>query len=302
MVPCEVNGLKLNFVFDTGAAAVSLSSSVADFMLNNGYLKNEDIFDKVVMRQADGSTYSSYQVKLRTIKIGGFVLHDVIGVITPHQDAPLLLGQSAIQKLGKVSMKGNYLLIDKNKRTVYKNSEKDISFLGLKQWTSYDECYKRLCTKYGEYKVLRNEVNGMPSLSIENDIFNGILFDEIVLFFDDGYLNSVELKSYFEKKDRNLIVKKRDDIYRAYAKKYTSIKKYQSSPRDFCNYYMGYENRMNVKDYLKYPIHLYVYTEQLQNLIDDEWFESEYYCVSLTYWPSNHIELFKKNPGEHDDF
>ena len=45
-IPCEVNGLRLRFILDTGASAVSLSLTEAEFMLKNGYLKKNDILGK----------------------------------------------------------------------------------------------------------------------------------------------------------------------------------------------------------------------------------------------------------------
>ncbi|MCK5641516.1 MAG: retropepsin-like domain-containing protein [Gammaproteobacteria bacterium] len=42
-MPCEVNGLKLRFIFDTGASDISLSLTEAVFMLKNGYLSENDI-------------------------------------------------------------------------------------------------------------------------------------------------------------------------------------------------------------------------------------------------------------------
>lgn len=44
-VPCEVNGLRLKFIFDTGASSVSLSLDMAVFMLENDYLNENDIYD-----------------------------------------------------------------------------------------------------------------------------------------------------------------------------------------------------------------------------------------------------------------
>ena len=42
-VPCEMNGVKLNFIFDSGASDVSISLTEAQFMLKNGHMKIEDI-------------------------------------------------------------------------------------------------------------------------------------------------------------------------------------------------------------------------------------------------------------------
>ena len=53
-MPCEVNGLKMKFIFDTGAANVCLSMTEAQFMLKNGYLNYADFIGKVNVRLADG--------------------------------------------------------------------------------------------------------------------------------------------------------------------------------------------------------------------------------------------------------
>ena len=42
-IPCTINGLKMNFVFDTGASDVSISITEALFMLKNGYLQESDL-------------------------------------------------------------------------------------------------------------------------------------------------------------------------------------------------------------------------------------------------------------------
>jgi tetratricopeptide (TPR) repeat protein len=51
-------------------------------------------------------------VVLRDVEIGGLHLKNVDAVIIEGQNVPLLLGLSAIQKLGKVTLSGNRLIID----------------------------------------------------------------------------------------------------------------------------------------------------------------------------------------------
>ena len=41
-VPCIVNGLRMRFIFDTGAANVCISETMANYMLENDYLQKED--------------------------------------------------------------------------------------------------------------------------------------------------------------------------------------------------------------------------------------------------------------------
>ena len=41
-MPCEVNGLRMKFIFDTGASSVCISATEALFMIKNGYLEDSD--------------------------------------------------------------------------------------------------------------------------------------------------------------------------------------------------------------------------------------------------------------------
>ena len=54
-IPCEVNGLKLRFIFDTGASNVCISLTEATFMLKNGYLDANDVVGNGKSQIADGS-------------------------------------------------------------------------------------------------------------------------------------------------------------------------------------------------------------------------------------------------------
>jgi len=117
-VPCKVNGLNLRFIFDTGASNVSISLSEATFMLKNGYLEENDIVGKGKFQTADGRLIENTHIILREVEIGGMKLYNVDAVVINNIDAPLLLGQSAIQKLGKVQLQGDELLILSGKANI----------------------------------------------------------------------------------------------------------------------------------------------------------------------------------------
>lgn len=127
-VPCKVNGLKLKFIFDTGASSVSISSTIANMMFENGYLSEEDILGSGKTQIANGDIINNTIINIREIEISGLHLKDVRAVVIHQQTAPLLLGQSAIQKLGKVSIVGNRLLIDQiSTQNPYKETGKRLS-------------------------------------------------------------------------------------------------------------------------------------------------------------------------------
>lgn len=101
MVPCKVNGLPLNFIFDTGASDLSLSITEAIFMLKNGYLAEEDFLGTEYFKLANGDIEEGTIVLIKNIEIAGYTLTNIKASISHNLDAPLLLGQSALSQLGK---------------------------------------------------------------------------------------------------------------------------------------------------------------------------------------------------------
>lgn len=103
-IPCTINGLQLKFIFDTGASDVSISSVEAAFMLKNSYLKDKDIVGKAYYSTATGEIHEGTKVILREIKIGDAILRDVEASVTHSQQAPLLLGQSVMERFGVIAI------------------------------------------------------------------------------------------------------------------------------------------------------------------------------------------------------
>ena len=99
-VDCSVNGLALNMIFDTGASDVSISKVEADFMLKNNYLSKNDIKGKQYYQTADGGISEGTVITLKEVRIGDAVLHNVDASVVKSQKAPLLLGESVLQKFG----------------------------------------------------------------------------------------------------------------------------------------------------------------------------------------------------------
>lgn len=102
MIPCKVNGLPLKFIFDTGASDVSISMSEAIFMIKNGYLTEKDIKGSEFYSIANGEIQEGTTINLKVVEISGLKLYNVKASIVHSLEAPLLLGQSALQKLGRI--------------------------------------------------------------------------------------------------------------------------------------------------------------------------------------------------------
>lgn len=114
LVPITVNGLNLDFIFDTGASSISLSSAEAMVMLRQGQITQEDIVGQQKFQDATGGVTVGTIVLLRTVQIGDITLENVEASVVDNIQAPLLLGQTALAKFGKVTIDYNHNTIEFN--------------------------------------------------------------------------------------------------------------------------------------------------------------------------------------------
>lgn len=103
-VKCQINGLPLHFVFDTGASDVTLSMTEASFMMKNGYLSGNDVIGSQRYVDADGDISVGTVINLKDVNFGGQTLKNVRASVVRNQKAPLLLGQSVLGRLGKIEI------------------------------------------------------------------------------------------------------------------------------------------------------------------------------------------------------
>lgn len=114
LVPINVNGLDLKFIFDTGASSICISSAEATVMVRQGKITREDILGQQQFQDATGNVSVGTVINLKTVEIGGVVLHNVEATVVDNIQAPLLLGQTALAKFGKISIDYDDLTIEFN--------------------------------------------------------------------------------------------------------------------------------------------------------------------------------------------
>jgi clan AA aspartic protease (TIGR02281 family) len=119
-VKCQINNLPLHFIFDTGASDVSMSAVEATFMLKNDYLSPNDISGKQRYMTADGEISEGTVINLRKVNFGGLTLDNIKASVIKNQNAPLLLGQSILNRLGKIE-------IDNDKKVIKVTYKEEIS-------------------------------------------------------------------------------------------------------------------------------------------------------------------------------
>lgn len=103
-ISVTINGVEMYFIFDTGAGLISISQSVADDLYRKGKLQESDFIGKGQFSDANGDITEGTIINLSSVVIGNRELNNVQACVIQGQNAPLLLGQSALQKFGKVSI------------------------------------------------------------------------------------------------------------------------------------------------------------------------------------------------------
>lgn len=104
MIPVDINGVSMHFIFDTGASMISISSTEAIFLYKQGKLTAEDILGKTNFMDANGDISEGTIIVFREVRIGNKLLTNVQASIVNNLEAPILMGQSALEKFGKISI------------------------------------------------------------------------------------------------------------------------------------------------------------------------------------------------------
>lgn len=109
-IPCEVNGLTLNFRFDSNLSTALISQIDASFMLKNRYISKDDVSIKGKM-SANGTIPEKSTIIIRSIKIGSKEITNILATVTSETETSLTLGKLAISQIGQYSIDGRYLTL-----------------------------------------------------------------------------------------------------------------------------------------------------------------------------------------------
>jgi clan AA aspartic protease (TIGR02281 family) len=100
VVAAEINGIKLDFMVDSGAATVMVPAGVLERMRRDGTVTNEDILDPQIFTIADGTHRTWTAFMIRSLKVGGVVVQNIRGgAIESSERITPLLGQSFLARL-----------------------------------------------------------------------------------------------------------------------------------------------------------------------------------------------------------
>lgn len=102
-IECTLNGkVTVPFYADTGASETVISRDVFMTLVKTGTVVREDMLPSRTYTLADGSQVTSFRFILHEIKIGNRVFRNIPISIAENINAPLLLGQSTLERFGMV--------------------------------------------------------------------------------------------------------------------------------------------------------------------------------------------------------
>lgn len=101
-VIADVNGAPIRFLLDTGCSDIQITSAEFYYLKHMGLVCDSDLVDSVKCTYANGIETMCPSINIKTLKIGDVEVNDVTCVIQNDVNAPLLLGQSILNKIGNV--------------------------------------------------------------------------------------------------------------------------------------------------------------------------------------------------------
>lgn len=193
-IPCKVNGLSLDFIFDTGASDVSISITEAMFLLKQGLINSDDFVGEKKYTIANGTIEKGSVINIREVEVEGIVLKNVKATVFNNVEAPLIMGMSAISKLGKVELFEDKLVITEGaKDNMQTTKEKDFAIFYEKATNAIFQVFQTLTDSKVDNYIKSNYKLFVAPRTDEDELtsgFNNINQDSITIAED--------IKSFFK--------------------------------------------------------------------------------------------------------
>ncbi|MDR1813337.1 MAG: FHA domain-containing protein [Tannerella sp.] len=103
-IPVKINGQELDFVFDTGAGSICISTLEALVLVKNGTLVENDVIGSDPFMDASGNVSVGTRINLKTVQIGDRTLRNIEATVIENPNAVCLLGQTVLSRFGKYTI------------------------------------------------------------------------------------------------------------------------------------------------------------------------------------------------------
>lgn len=190
-IECKINGIPMNFIFDTGASDVSISSTEASFLIKQGLITDEDIIGNINYKIANGKTLEGTKLNIKQIEIEGLILKNVTATIVHELNSPLLLGQSVLSRLGKITIDGNRLLIHEDDNLLVHDDNKNSDISAIEEMGTYSETVFGIENDF-KAEIDYNSNTGKVTYKKFSDNLNIITISETSFYIDDIVKTSME--------------------------------------------------------------------------------------------------------------
>jgi len=103
-IPAQIDGIDVDFIFDTGASSICISDDEANTLKTLGKLTSEDILGDTQGLIANGTLAKGTVIVLKVVRVGNKILYNVPATIVHGINAPLLMGETVLSKFGRVTI------------------------------------------------------------------------------------------------------------------------------------------------------------------------------------------------------
>lgn len=110
-ITASVNGLPVNFTFDTGCSSLSLNSTIFNELLRRGLIRSEDVYGEGEAEIAGGFSHTVRYFIVKRLQVGDCELHNIrasVGV-NDRPDATPLFGQAVLERFSYYTVSNNRL-------------------------------------------------------------------------------------------------------------------------------------------------------------------------------------------------
>ena len=100
LIRISIHGLSSikKYIFDTGAESFDISPTMEKYLLDNKFINNDDyLTPRMTSGFRSGDEILSRRVKISNIKIGDYIVNNVVATINNSDDDPLLCGRALLQ-------------------------------------------------------------------------------------------------------------------------------------------------------------------------------------------------------------
>jgi hypothetical protein len=104
LISISIHGLSSikKYIFDTGAETFDISPTMEKYLLDNKFINNDDyLTPRMTSGFRSGDEILSRRVKISNIKIGDYIVNNVVATINNSDDDPLLCGRALLKKKKK---------------------------------------------------------------------------------------------------------------------------------------------------------------------------------------------------------